>query len=109
MLIENVIADADRDATRLTGAPNTSEAFHTGFARDSDGQAVDFAWEGLGGRREQIGPRALTGPLRVHAGRRVADAEGRDASAQQAQGVGHRTGAVADQRLPVPATSHPER
>lgn len=109
MLIGNVIADVNRDATHLTGAPGTSGAFPTGFARDSDGQAVDFAWEGLGGRREQIGLRALTGPQRVHAGRRVAGAEGRDASAQQAQGVGHRRGVVADQRVPVPATSRPER
>ncbi|WP_328456735.1 hypothetical protein OG780_40225 [Streptomyces sp. NBC_00386] len=110
MRIENVIADVNRDATRLTSAPGTSEAFRTGFAQDSDDQAVDYSrGEGLGGRREQIDPRALTGPRRVHVNRRVADAEGRDACAQQAQGVGHRTGAVAGRRMPVPATACPDR
>ncbi|MEU4167032.1 hypothetical protein AB0F46_09115 [Streptomyces sp. NPDC026665] len=37
-----VIADVNRSATRLTGAPSTSEAFQTGFAWDSDDQEVDY-------------------------------------------------------------------
>ncbi|MFH0521779.1 hypothetical protein ACHBTE_31940 [Streptomyces sp. M41] len=37
-----VVADTNRSATRLTGAPSTAEAFQTGFAFDPDDQAVDY-------------------------------------------------------------------
>lgn len=37
-----VIADVNRSATHLTSAPSTAEAFETGFAWDSDDQAVDY-------------------------------------------------------------------
>ncbi|MFJ8200982.1 hypothetical protein [Streptomyces sp. NPDC096152] len=37
-----VIADTNRSATHLTSAPSTVEAFATGFAWDSDDQAVDY-------------------------------------------------------------------
>ncbi|NDK22952.1 hypothetical protein FSY75_00345 [Streptomyces sp. TR1341] len=37
-----VIADTNRSATHLTGAPGTVEAFATGFAWDSGDQAVDY-------------------------------------------------------------------
>jgi hypothetical protein len=37
-----VVADTNRSATRLTGAPSTAEAFQAGFAFDPDDQAVDY-------------------------------------------------------------------
>ncbi|MET7697613.1 hypothetical protein [Streptomyces sp. NPDC005485] len=37
-----VIADTNRNATHLTSAPSTSEAFATGFAWDPDDQDVDY-------------------------------------------------------------------
>ncbi|MFF8535090.1 hypothetical protein ACF07B_24655 [Streptomyces sp. NPDC015532] len=37
-----VVADVNRSATHLTGAPSTSEAFQTGFAWDTDDQTVDY-------------------------------------------------------------------
>ena len=37
-----VIAATNRNATHLTSAPSTSEAFTTGFAWDPDDQAVDY-------------------------------------------------------------------
>ncbi|AXG55526.1 hypothetical protein SLCG_4371 [Streptomyces lincolnensis] len=37
-----VVADTNRSADRLTGAPSTSEAFQTGFAWDPDDQQVPY-------------------------------------------------------------------